>query len=194
MLDCCHSGTGTRIAADDGAVARRAPTDTRQRPVSTFLLTPQEATAFALSTGRDTLHTGGWFALPGGRDVDVTLDEMRPGSDFLRTLADSPDPGTPYAILAGNTALLPHALEPERTKPALIERLLARLAPERLREAIANLAFFGQPNDIAVSIASSSGVPATRVPAPQIREVASDHLLYFNSAQGLKALAEALEA
>ncbi len=125
--------------------------------------------------------------------VDVTLDEMRPGSDFLRTLAASPDPGVPYAILAGNTALLPHALEPEGTKPALIERLLARLAPERLREAIANLAFFGQPNDIAVSVASSSGVPATRAPAPQIREVASDHLLYFNSAPGLKALAEAMD-
>ncbi len=126
--------------------------------------------------------------------VDVTLDQMRPGSDFLKTLAASPDPGVPYAILAGNTTLLPHALEPEGTKPALIERLLARLAPEQLWRNVTALAFFGQPNDTAVSVASISSVPQGRTPAPLVREVASDHLMYFSTVAGLRALAEAIEA
>lgn len=78
-------------------------------------------------------------------------------------------------------------------QPGPIERLLARLAPRRLWQDITALAFFGHPNDTAVSVPSISSVPQERTPAPIVHEVASDHLMYFSTAGGLAALAEALE-
>lgn len=125
--------------------------------------------------------------------VDVTLDQMRPGSDFLATLAASDDPGAPYTVLAGTTTLHPQALATSGTQPSRIERLLARLLPKRLKHDITALAFFGQPNDMAVSVASMSSVPQARTPAPIVHEVASDHLMYFSTVSGLATLVEALE-
>ncbi len=40
ILDCCHSGSGTR---EIETTVRRAPTDLRRRPIETFLVTPAEA-------------------------------------------------------------------------------------------------------------------------------------------------------
>jgi uncharacterized caspase-like protein len=40
VLDCCHSGSGTRAALEDGLTIRRAPTDTRLRPAQSYLATP----------------------------------------------------------------------------------------------------------------------------------------------------------
>ncbi len=60
ILDCCHSGSGTR---EVGTVVRRAPTDLRQRPIGSFLVTASEAEA--RSAGRDV---SGW-GLPEGRHV-----------------------------------------------------------------------------------------------------------------------------
>lgn len=37
VLDCCHSGSGVRAAREDGTRVRRAPTDTRDRPLETYL-------------------------------------------------------------------------------------------------------------------------------------------------------------
>jgi uncharacterized caspase-like protein len=34
ILDCCHSGSGTRAGSEDGISVRRAPTDVRARPLS----------------------------------------------------------------------------------------------------------------------------------------------------------------
>lgn len=45
ILDCCHSGSGTRAVLD--GVVRRAPTDNRQRPLTSYLVTPAEATTLA---------------------------------------------------------------------------------------------------------------------------------------------------
>jgi len=42
IMDCCHSGSGTRDVSLDSAV-RRAPTDLRRRPIESFLVTPDEA-------------------------------------------------------------------------------------------------------------------------------------------------------
>lgn len=65
ILDCCHSGSGTR---DVGTVVRRAPTDLRRRPIGTFLVSPNEALAAA--RGRDAAPVaGGSGLLPEGRHV-----------------------------------------------------------------------------------------------------------------------------
>ena len=37
ILDCCHSGSGTRDLRDQETAVRRAPTDLRERPIGPFL-------------------------------------------------------------------------------------------------------------------------------------------------------------
>ena len=66
VLDCCHSGSATRAIATGNV--RRAPTDHRERPASSYLVTPDEAGAGAQS--RSVTETAsGWLALPRGRHV-----------------------------------------------------------------------------------------------------------------------------
>jgi hypothetical protein len=122
--------------------------------------------------------------------VDVTLDETQQGSAFLRTLAESPDPGVPYTVLAGNTGLIPGALQRlPGAKTCLAERLLERVLPRQaLHRAAELLVFLNQPNDVAVSVASGSGLPPGRLPPHELRQAACDHLTYFNSPGGLGAL------
>jgi hypothetical protein len=71
VLDCCHSGSGTRAALEEGLAVRRAPTDRRSRPLESFL-------DGALSAKRDrdddqnekTLYSeANWFVVPEGRHV-----------------------------------------------------------------------------------------------------------------------------
>lgn len=114
--------------------------------------------------------------------IDITLDQMQPGSDFLKLLESSPDPGIPYTILAGNTSIIPAALDSARLK-----RLMQKLCTE----AVA-LPFFGQPNDIAATVHSIKSVSVSRSPQPQIQEVGCDHLVYFSHQAGLAALSTAL--
>ena len=40
----------------------------------------------------------------------VTLNEMLPTSKVLADLKQSPDPGIPYVMLAGNTSIIPAAV------------------------------------------------------------------------------------
>ncbi|MEH2092984.1 caspase family protein [Nostoc sp.] len=108
--------------------------------------------------------------------IDTTLDQMQPGSEFLKSLAASPDPGIPYTILAGNTSIIPKAVN-------LMQKLMS--------DAVA-LLFFGQPNDIAATVYSIKQIPSGRSPEPQIQEVACDHLVYFTNSEGLNALSIAV--
>jgi pimeloyl-ACP methyl ester carboxylesterase len=130
----------------------------------------------------------GWL-IGGIPKVDVSLDEMNPKSDFLAQLAESADPGVRYTIIAGNTSLLK---PPDDEQKGRIQRLLDHLKPQRLLHGATALAFFGAPNDIAASVASIKSVPEGRTPAPQKTEVACDHISYFSTEAGLRALAEAL--
>ena len=50
ILDCCHSGSGTR---EIETVVRRAPTDLRRRPIESFLVSVAEAEAAAASRERE---------------------------------------------------------------------------------------------------------------------------------------------
>ena len=62
ILDCCHSGSGTRAIE---TVVRRAPTDLRRRPIGSFLVSSGEVEAVAAS--RDV--GAGRYASPEGRHV-----------------------------------------------------------------------------------------------------------------------------
>jgi hypothetical protein len=119
--------------------------------------------------------------------IDVSLDQMQPGSAFLKQLAASPDPKIPYSIVAGNTAIIPAAMKSQGDKPSLIQRLIQKLSNRTV-----SLVFFGQPNDIAVKVESIKSVNNNRTYPPQIQEVACDHMVYFYHPEGLKGLSQAI--
>jgi pimeloyl-ACP methyl ester carboxylesterase len=125
----------------------------------------------------------GWLAQSVER-IDQALDQMQPGSAFLKSLGKSDDPGVSYTVIAGNTSVIERVLAEGK-----LERLLDRLDPVG---RAANLAFFGQPNDIAVSVKSIRNVPAGRNPEVAAHEVASDHSSYLVTEAGRKAVIAAL--
>ena len=129
----------------------------------------------------------------GVEKVDTTLDQLKPGSDFYTILNASEDPKVPYAVIAGNTEKI-HAASPEtaQAEQALLERLVERLASSLTRKSIADLVFFGKPNDTSISVESMISLPAGRKPAASVHEIACDHVSYFTTEVGLKTLAAAL--
>jgi pimeloyl-ACP methyl ester carboxylesterase len=119
--------------------------------------------------------------------IDISLDQMHPESEFLKNLAANPDPGIPYTIIAGNTSLVPAAFKSQGDRNSSpVERLMQKL----FNKAVA-IPFFGQANDIAVTVTSIKSVSQARSPQPQIQEVGCDHLVYFSHREGLTALATA---
>ena len=114
--------------------------------------------------------------------IDISVDQMQPGSDFLKSLAASPDPGISYSIIAGNNLMMTATIETQK-----LQRLM-----HKLRNKSMNSVFFNQSNDIAVSVNSIKNINTARVPQVQIREVGCNHLDYFSDKEGLTALAAAL--
>jgi len=153
--------------------------------------------ATTLSIGLNSLGVAIWPARFLGKlvtalgRVDVTLDQMAPGSETLKTLAASPDPKVPYRVLAGNTGLL--VSQESNSSDALLARLLARISPRRLLHDLTAPVFFGAPNDIAVSVQSIEYLPAEREPRAEFVELACDHITYFSTAVGQLALRRGLE-
>lgn len=127
--------------------------------------------------------------------IDVSLDQMNPKSSFLASLNNSADPGVPYTIVAGNTSIIATAFEndPGKAKSRLA-RLWAKIKRTNWLHTGAGLAFFNQPNDIAVSVQSIRNVPDSRTPRPAKVEVPCDHITYFSTQVGLEALADAVAA
>lgn len=124
------------------------------------------------------------------KNIRVTLAQMNPTSDFLNSLAASDDPSIPYSIIAGNTSIIPAALEQEADKKSIIERL-----QQPLFNQVVELPFFGEPNDIAVKVDSIKSIPTGRSHPPHIQEVPCDHMSYFLNEPtevGLQALVAAI--
>jgi pimeloyl-ACP methyl ester carboxylesterase len=119
--------------------------------------------------------------LAGLEKVDVTLDQVQPGSEVLKSLAASGDPHVTYILIAGNTSLVPQAMEGGNTSKT--GKLM-----EKLGYPLASLGFLNQPNDIAVGVSSVHSVEGTRQPAPEKLTIASDHVSFFTSEPGLAAL------
>jgi pimeloyl-ACP methyl ester carboxylesterase len=159
--------------------------------------TIQQWATTALGMGLNSLGSVIWpVKVIGGllsaiEKIDVTLDQMAPGSEILNTLEASDNPKVPYTIIAGNTSLRPSEADADEEK-SRFERLLSRLAPKRLLHGVTSLAFFSQPNDIAVSVESIGRVPRTFSCAQDPKEIYCDHLSYFTTEAGLQALSQAL--
>ncbi len=123
----------------------------------------------------------------------VTLNEMLPKSKVLADLKESPDPGIPYVMLAGNTSIIPAAVAaPESGNASVFARLVSRLTSPDLMHKVANPFFLHQENDVAVSVLSMENIPSGRKHPFNVRPVACDHLSYFRDPEGLKALAAVL--
>jgi hypothetical protein len=67
IMDCCHSGSGTRGDLDSTFAVRRAPMDKRQRPLSSFIVSPDQLPAAPATRSLNT-PTSGW-QMPQGRHV-----------------------------------------------------------------------------------------------------------------------------
>jgi hypothetical protein len=105
VLDCCHSGSGTRgpLETSAGTLVRLAQTDMRERPLESYIFN---------ANNFKTLETGesGWFTLPLGRHVllaacqpselakETTTDEGKQQGAFsyalLKTLETANQPLT----------------------------------------------------------------------------------------------------
>ena len=66
ILDCCHSGSGTR---EIGTVVRRAPTDLRPRPIESFIVSAAEAQAAAATRDVNSSSSSVWSIGTEGRHV-----------------------------------------------------------------------------------------------------------------------------
>jgi len=119
------------------------------------------------------------------KPMTTNLSQMRPDAEFLRTLSESPDPGIPYAIIAGSTSLLPRPSETERARA---DRLFHLLLPDQLAYMAASTLFREQENDLAVSVDSMRTLPAGRKYEPVVQLIGCDHLTYFDSGPGLNVL------
>ena len=153
----------------------------------------------ALGLGLNHLTAIAWPAsVVGGlakwiENPTVALNEMLPTSKVLEALKQSPDPGIPYVMLAGNTSIIPAAAESSNGgKASLLARLLTRLTSPELLHKVANPFFLDQENDVAVSVASMENISSGRKQPFDVRPVACDHLSYFRDPEGLKALATIL--
>jgi len=161
--------------------------------------TIQDWATTALGIGLNFVGSVAWPVKAAGwlvgaiETVDEALDEIKPGSDLLRGLESSDDPGLLYTILVGNTAIVERVRQQAGDAGAsALARLMERLTPHVLYGVTA-IAFFHQPNDIAVSVHSMTSVPQDRVPKPRILpEIACDHLTYFSAEAGLRSLEEVL--
>jgi pimeloyl-ACP methyl ester carboxylesterase len=158
----------------------------------------QDWASIALTLALNGLTTAAWSAkvlsslVVAIEAIDATLDQMAPDSKLLKVLAESSDPGIAYTIIAGNTSIISMAMSEQRE--SLLNRLLSRLSPRHILHRSSALAFFGRANDIAVSVTSICAVPPSRRSQVRIREVACDHLSYFTSELGVRALGETLSA
>ncbi len=124
------------------------------------------------------------FLVQGVERVDVTLDQMAPGSPILTALAESGDPGVRYVGIAGDHPFGSVA------NPGRIASLLQKL---RVPGAVLNTLFDGRPHDLAVSVESATAVGGAWSMPPGVIDADCSHLSYFSSREGLAAIRAALE-
>jgi triacylglycerol esterase/lipase EstA (alpha/beta hydrolase family) len=122
-------------------------------------------------------------------NIDNALDQMQPDSEFIKAIAFNRDPQVPYTIIAGDRSTF---IQQQSNR---LRKLMAKLFTPAINKVIDGLVFGGEPNDIAVSLASIKSVSQKRSPQAQILpNVACDHTTYFTTEAGLKALTEAVSS
>ena len=125
---------------------------------------------------------------------DNSLDQMQPDSPILKELAENPDPGVPYTIIAGDRSIMASALIEPKTQINPLKRLMQSMFGKGM-DKVVDLAFFTQPNDIAVTLTSIKSIDLKRSPQPRIipPDAGCDHLTYFTHPAGLAAISQALQ-
>lgn len=122
--------------------------------------------------------------LAGIEKVDTTLDQLQPKTEFYTDLNQSVDPRVPYFVVIGKT---------QEFKAAKAKSFLSSKAVHR----ILSLFFADQANDMAISVKSAEAVALLkpdRQPLPDVNVIDCDHISYFDTAAGLKAMATYLKA
>ncbi|MBW4477218.1 MAG: caspase family protein [Tolypothrix brevis GSE-NOS-MK-07-07A] len=126
---------------------------------------------------------------------DNSLEQMQPDSPILKQLAENPDPGVPYTIIAGDRSVMAAANATLQGDNQInpLKQLMGRMFGASVNKVV-DMAFFTQPNDIAVTLTSIKSVNSKRSPQPRILppDAACDHLTYFTHPAGLAALSTAL--
>jgi len=146
----------------------------------------------ALAVGLNSLSTVAWPVKVIGSLVaamemfDVTLDQMQPRSDLLKSLEASPNPRIPYAVISGN-ASVKGAATAGGTSGSPMQRLL-----NKVTGSAAQLAFLGQPNDLFASSYSLRTITSSLEPRPIVNEAMCDHFTYLSSADGQEILRQVL--
>jgi triacylglycerol esterase/lipase EstA (alpha/beta hydrolase family) len=123
------------------------------------------------------------------KNAAKALDQMQPDSEFLAKLANNPDPGVPYTIIAGDRSLEPAVLDSGSDKSVRFQKLVQKLLGKAV-DRVVDVVFFQEKNDIAVHLTSIKKVSAK--PTMILPDAACDHLTYFTTEAGLEALAIAL--
>ncbi|MFM7166449.1 MAG: hypothetical protein ACKO3T_14510 [Planctomycetaceae bacterium] len=119
-------------------------------------------------------------ALIRSQKLTPTLEQMNPGSEFIRTLNTSDDPGVPYTIVAGD--IRDYREQSEKLTPQLI----ATIGGGPLFDVL----YQDGGHDIAVADDSIRSVPDARTPPPLKISAACHHLNYFVSDAGLRAMSD----
>jgi pimeloyl-ACP methyl ester carboxylesterase len=122
------------------------------------------------------------------KNIQVTIDQLKPTSDLLKKLNDGSDPGIPYHLIAGNTRLIKKTYPKETT---FIQKVYENLKSQGLYY-ILQQSLFKSDNDLVVrteSAKSIAGKEAWANPVTEV-EIANDHLSYFYKPEGLKALVD----
>ncbi len=86
VLDCCHSGSGTRDAED--VTARQARADDRTRPIASYIVTPQQAAGLQGQRQGAASPAMPWAALASGRHI--LLAACRPEQTAKETFFSGP--------------------------------------------------------------------------------------------------------
>jgi pimeloyl-ACP methyl ester carboxylesterase len=112
--------------------------------------------------------------------VLITLGQMDPNGVFIKQLAaNKRPPNTLYVTLAGNIK------EYKGTDAGLMARLF-----EKIELSAGKLAYWNEPNDIAVSVAAISQIPPATGDFSQ--QLPCHHLNYFNNGDSVSALSKIL--
>jgi hypothetical protein len=113
------------------------------------------------------------------KTLTVTLEQLSPGGELVKSLGRAADPNIRYTVIAGDIAACEAAGDP----------LPRRLAMKLGQSAALGLLFGDEPHDAFASVPSMSAVPSARQPSRTvIGPVACHHLSYFSSPAGLAAL------
>ena len=114
---------------------------------------------------------------------DTSLDEIRPGSDLLQTLATAPDQGVRYTAVRGTQPL------PDGTDESKATRIVRKVTGTAI-----DIVFAGERNDIVVSVTSANGVGSSWPRGgPRVLDAACNHMSYFCDPAGLDVLSQALQ-